>query len=443
MQRVTPKPTPPMPAPPEPTAAEQGARRERPQANPAPRPEAVPALPEAVRAAVVVAGAGASRRMGAPKLLMPLAGRPVLTRTLQAIRAFAPDAQVVVAIQPDMASAIREQALVPYGLQDAVELVPGGDERQRSVAAAVQAVSRSFPLVVIHDGARPLATPALFARVCQEALVAGGATAALPARETLHRVDGAGLILETPPRASVWAAQTPQAFNADLLREVHRWAERSPVAATDDAALFAAAGHAVRVVEGEPGNIKITFPEDLAMADAIIRQRESGRHDDGRDTRVGMGWDVHRLEPGLPLVIGGVAIQYELGLAGHSDADVLTHAVMDAVLGAAALRDIGVHFPPNDPAYAGADSIKLLGHVAGLVRDRGWIVNNIDAMIVAERPKLAPHYPEMCRRLAQALGIPEGCVNVKASTSEGMGFTGRSEGIAAYAVALLERRVGS
>ena len=396
--------------------------------------------PTGVRAAIVVAGAGASRRMGAQKLLLPLSGRPVLTRTLQAIHAFAPAAQVVVAIQPGTETVIREQILLPYGLADVVELVPGADERQRSVAVAVRAVSRSIPLVVIHDGARPLASTLLFARVCQEALVTGGATVGLPARETLHRVDESGRIVETPPRASVWMAQTPQAFDAELLREVHLWAERKSVLATDDAALFAAAGHPVRVVEGDPGNIKITFPEDLAMAEAIIRQRDAGEPSGGRDTRVGMGWDVHRLEAGRPLVLGGVDVPHAAGLLGHSDADVLAHAVMDAVLGAGALRDIGVHFPPSDPAYKDADSLKLLEHVAGLLRREGWTINNVDATIVAERPKLSPHYPEMCRRLASALAIPENCVNVKATTSEGMGFTGRGEGIAAYAVALVERR---
>ncbi len=376
--------------------------------------------------------------MGAQKLLLPLAGRPVLTRTLQAIRAFAAAAEVVVAVKPGTEATIREQVLLPYGLEESVQLVPGGQERQRSVAAALDAVSASIPIVVVHDGARPLAGSLLFARVCQEAMVTGGATVALPARETLHRVDGNGLVVDTPPRESVWMAQTPQAFDAEALREVHRWAARRSLVATDDAALFAEAGHPVRIVEGDPGNIKITFPEDLAMAEAIIHQRE-GRDGGARTTRVGMGWDVHRLEPGRRLVIGGVTIPHSAGLAGHSDADVLAHAVMDAVLGAAALRDIGVHFPPSDPAYAGADSIELLRHVAALVRRGNWSVSNVDATVVAESPKLAPHYPDMCQRLAEALGIPVGCVNVKATTSEGMGFAGRGEGISAYAVALLER----
>jgi 2-C-methyl-D-erythritol 4-phosphate cytidylyltransferase/2-C-methyl-D-erythritol 2,4-cyclodiphosphate synthase len=396
--------------------------------------------PASVRAAIVVAGAGSSRRMGASKLLLPLAGRPVLTRTLQAIHAFADAAEIVVAIKPGTEATIREQVLAPYGLEQAVQLVPGGEERQSSVAAALEAVSPSIPVVAVHDGARPLASSLLFARVCQEAMVTGGATVALPARETLHTVDGSGLILDTPPRESVWLAQTPQAFDAAALREVHRWAAGRSMLATDDAALFAAAGHPVRIVEGDPGNIKITFPEDLAMAEAIIHQREGREGGGARTSRVGMGWDVHRLEPGRRLVIGGVSIPHAAGLAGHSDADVLAHAVMDAVLGAAALRDIGVHFPPSDPAYAGADSMHLLRHVAGLAHQSGWIVSNIDATVVVEAPKLAPHYPEMCRRLAEALGIPTGCVNVKATTSEGMGFAGRGEGISAYAVALLERQ---
>jgi 2-C-methyl-D-erythritol 4-phosphate cytidylyltransferase/2-C-methyl-D-erythritol 2,4-cyclodiphosphate synthase len=377
--------------------------------------------------------------MGASKLLLPLGGRPVLTRTLEAIRAFAPTAQVVLAVQPGAEAAIREQVLAPFGLAGAIDLVPGGDDRQQSVARALAAVSPAASLAVVHDGARPLATPALFARVCQAAAAAGGAAAALAARETVHAVDGEGFIAATPPRESIRMAQTPQAFEAAALREVHRWAAARALTATDDAALFAAAGRRVRLVEGEPDNLKITYPSDLPVAEAIIRAREAGGWDRPRVSRVGVGWDVHRLEPGRPLRIGGVDIPHGEGLVGHSDADVLTHAVMDAVLGAAGLRDIGVHFPPGDPAFAGADSVGLLARVAELVRRGGWTVGNVDATVVAERPKLAPFYPTMCQRLAGALGIPPSRVNVKATTGEGLGFAGRGEGIAAHAVALLER----
>jgi 2-C-methyl-D-erythritol 4-phosphate cytidylyltransferase/2-C-methyl-D-erythritol 2,4-cyclodiphosphate synthase len=329
-------------------------------------------------------------------------------------------ARVVVAAPPQLAAAVRPH-LPPAA---PVAWVAGGAERQDSVAAALAALGPGFAgTVLVHDGARPFASPQLFARVAAAAEEPGwdGAAAALAVRDTLHRPDG-GVV----DRTGLWAAQTPQAFPAEVLRR----ALAAGVRATDEAALVTACGGRVRFVPGEPGNLKVTYPEDLALAERLCAAEDGG-------LRVGYGWDVHRLVPGRALVLGGVAIPSERGLLGHSDADVLCHAVMDACLGAAALGDIGTHFPPDDPRFAGADSLQLLRRVAALVAEAGWAVGNVDATVIAEAPRLAPHVPAMRAALAGALGVAPATVSVKATTAEGLGALGAGEGIAAHATASL------
>jgi len=256
----------------------------------------------------------------------------------------------------------------------------------------------------------------------------------VPVADTLKAVDGNGRIRHTVPRDGLWRAQTPQAFRLDLLERAYRHADRHGVRGTDEAALFEEAGLEVRVVESGETNIKITRPEDLTMAQALLRIRH------GREPlafRVGHGFDAHRFEPGRKLILGGVEIPHTAGLLGHSDADALTHALCDAILGAAGLGDIGRHFPDTDPAYKGADSIGLLRQVMARLRPPGLRLVNADITVVAQRPRLAAHLDAMRETIAAACGVDQQAVNIKATTTEKMGYTGREEGISCHAVALL------
>src|SRR5438132_1336820 len=241
-------------------------------------------------------------------------------------------------------------------------------------------------------------------------------------------VDGADA-RQTLDRDRLWVAHTPQAFRTALLREAHHRAKAEGFYGTDDAVLVERLGYAVRMVEDSPRNLKVTVPADLDLAEAYAGQR--------RIVRTGIGYDAHRLALGRLLRVGGVEIPWPRGLAGHSDADVLAHAIMDALLGGAGLGDLGRHFPPGDPAFRGADSIELLRRVAAMAAGAGWRVVHVDSTVLAEAPRLAPYIPQMRERLAAALGVDSSTVNVKATTTEGMGAIGRGEGIAAHAVATL------
>jgi 2-C-methyl-D-erythritol 2,4-cyclodiphosphate synthase len=282
-------------------------------------------------------------------------------------------------------------------------------------------------VVVIHDAARPLVSVALIEQTVAAAAESGAAVAAVRARDTVKRVE-AGRVVETLPRDAVVLVQTPQAFRVDVLRD----ALASSDDATDEAALAERAGHAVRVVEGDPRNLKITTAEDLLMLEGVL-----GREAAGPRLRVGNGYDLHRLVPGRPLVLGGMVIPFELGLDGHSDADAVCHAVIDAILGACGAGDVGRLFPDTDPSWAGADSLDLLRRAAAIVRDRGFDVVNVDVVVIAQRPKLAPYIETMRARVAEALGCDPAQVGVKGKTNEGVDSVGRGESIAAHAVALL------
>ena len=361
--------------------------------------------------------------MGCDKILARIGGVPVLVQTLTALRA-AGVSWLSVGVRPTPAGDALRAVLADHGLGDAL-LVTGGETRTATVARCLERLPGTVTHVVVHDGARPFATADLIARVMASAEVDGAACAAIPVVDALHRADSEGRIAASPERSDLWRAQTPQAFRRDLLERAHRGGQ----VAADDAALVAASGWPVRLIRGEEGNVKLTFPEDLRLGGGV-------------STAVGFGADVHRLVEGRALVLGGVRIPCERGLLGHSDADVLCHAMADAVLGAAGLGDIGQHFPPGDPAYAGADSLVLLRRCCALARDAGWRPLQADGLITAERPRLAPHVPAMRQALAAALGVPAARVNVKAGTAEGMGALGRGEGIGAQAVVLLGARAG-
>lgn len=303
--------------------------------------------------------------------------------------------------------------------------VAGGSRRQDSVRLGLAALPLRARFVLIHDGARPFMSPALARSVCEE--LRRGAQAvvpALPVADTIKLVEG-GQVAATLPREQLAAVQTPQGFDLALLREAHRHALHKTLTVTDDAALIEALGHAVRIIPGEATNVKITYPEDIALLQAPqIPLRP----------RVGMGYDVHRYGAGRPLKLGGVLIPGAPEVLAHSDGDVLLHALMDALLGCAGLGDIGCHFPDADARFEGISSAILLDQVLEMTRAAGLTLEHADLTIVAQAPRLAPFREEIRKNLCRLLALPKEQVNLKASTEEGLGFTGRVEGIKAYAV---------
>ncbi len=388
----------------------------------------------------ILAAAGRGTRLGAaaPKQMLALGDRTILQRSFEIVEAHDQIHEIVIALPPDLAAAPP-----PYlvSARKPVRVVDGGSRRQDSVANAFRQISNAATVIVVHDAARPFASADLFSRVIEAAAKGGAAIAALQASDTVKEATaapGVRIAARTLVRESIYLAQTPQAFTRLVLEDAIELSRRSTGTATDEASLAEQAGHPVRLVDGESSNIKITTQRDLDVSNALLGIGEAGS--EGRSvTRVGIGYDLHRLEAGRPLIIGGVRIPHETGLAGHSDADVLCHAVTDAILGAAAAGDIGQHFPDTDPRWKGADSIELLKGAAAIARAGGYAVVNVDAVIIAERPKLAAHVPSMRANLAQAMGVDISAVSVKGKTNEKVDALGRNEAIAVHAVAMVRR----
>lgn len=370
----------------------------------------------------IVVAAGSGSRAGGDKQWRPLAGRPVLRWPVEALLA-AGAREVIVVVAAD-AHARADEALAGLPRWRAVT---GGAARAQSVRAGLAAVDPTLP-VLVHDAARPFVTPGHVAALLQALEVADAAAPALPVADTLKAAED-GVVVRTVPRSGLWRAQTPQAFGPEVLQDAYA---RLPedVVPTDDLAAVEAAGGRVRLTAGDPRLMKLTHPEDFAMAEALAGA--------ARTIRVGQGFDAHRWEPGEQVWLCGVAIPHDQALVGHSDADAGLHALTDALLGAIGAGDIGDHFPPSDPQWKGAASDRFLAHAADLVRARGGRVLNVDVTLVCERPKVKPHREAMRARLAELLGLPVDAVSVKATTTEGMGFTGRGEGLAAQALATVE-----
>ena len=388
---------------------------------------------EKLSAAVIIAAAGSSSRMGTgvDKQFVILAGKPVLWHTINVFKQLPQIHQILVTVSPGNAE--RVAALLQQTLADIPwQIVPGGAERQDSVRNALQLVSPSVELVLVHDGARPFVEPECVLKSMQAAAETGAAVVAVPVKDTIKLADAAGGVKQTLDRSSLWQVQTPQTFRRELLLKAHEQAAAAGVVATDDAALVEWAGGSVSLVRGSYFNFKVTTPEDLVLAEAVAAER-SGR----QMQRVGFGYDVHQFVAGRPLMLGGVEVPHDRGLEGHSDADVLLHAISDALLGAAGLGDIGKHFPDTDPRYKGISSLLLLREVCRKLKEAGYTAQNLDAVIAAQEPKLAPYIARMNETIAAALDIPVSQVNVKATTTEHLGFVGRKEGIAAQAVVMI------
>ena len=378
-------------------------------------------------AAVVVAAGSATRMQGIDKMLVPLAGVPVVLRSVRALAASDCIDSLVLVTRAELMETLRTLCAE---VSKPVTVVPGGASRPESVLAGLAALPEGTELAAIHDGARPLVTQSVIAEAVEAAGRCGAAAPAVPVHDTIKQAEN-GLVRATPERKTLFAVQTPQVFDVKLLKTVLRAAMERGIALTDDCSAVEAAGKPVVLTQGCEENLKITTPVDLTLAEAILKRRKT--------MRIGHGYDVHRLTEGRRLILGGVEIPFERGLDGHSDADVLVHALMDALLGAAGLRDIGVLFPDNDPAYKNISSMLLLDRVMQTLERAGYAVGNVDVTVLAQRPKLKGYIPVMRENLARAMKIPLDCVNIKATTEEGLGFTGSGEGIACHAVCLLER----
>lgn len=386
--------------------------------------------------AVIAAGGMAQRMQGVDKQLLELNGVPVLVRSIQALAQVRSIQELVVVARQEQFAQLqswKEQ----YHLPDFV-LTTGGATRQQSVQSGIAKLSEQVEYFVIHDGARPFAQPQMIEQCIQAAVEYGAATAAVRVKDTIKQANEEGFIEQTPDRSRLYLTQTPQVFEAGLYRRAVKQAQREGLDFTDDCQLVEHIGHAVKLCEGDYRNIKITTPEDIAVAKAMAGQQEQ-QEEKRMEIRTGHGYDVHRLTQGRKLILGGVEIPWEKGLLGHSDADVLVHAVMDALLGAAALGDIGRHFPDTDPRYAGADSICLLKQVVLLLKGKGYSISNIDCTIIAQRPKLKDYILQMAKNIADACQVDAEQVNVKATTEEQLGFTGSGEGMSAHSVCLIIR----
>ena len=380
--------------------------------------------------------AGASRRMkiNTNKNFLEFDGEKILLKTLKTFSKVERVKNLIVVVAESEVETVKnflsaEENLKPY------KIVIGGSERQYSIANGLKFLPDDTEIILVHDAARPLVSQTVIENVIDAAEKFGGAIAAVPAKNTIKFIDAENFVKSTPPRSELVEVQTPQGFRKDILLRAYKKAEEENFLGTDDASLVERLGEKIKIVFGDYKNIKITTQEDLKIAETFLTAKKKFLP----TLRTGFGYDVHKLVEGRKLILGGVEIPHRLGLAGHSDADVLIHAIIDAILGAAALGDIGQHFPDTDAKFKNIDSTKLLSEVIKIIQAEGWQIENIDSTVVAQKPKLSPHILKIRQRLSQVLQIDFEKINVKAKTEEGLGFTGNEQGISSYAVATLRR----
>lgn len=396
-------------------------------------PQSEPTTRTAVVALLVAAGRGTRAASALPKQYVTVGGKPVLRRTVEAFLSH-PDIDKVLVVIGDGDRDLYDEAM--DGLQNLLPPVTGGATRQESVRNGLEALAANAPgIVLVHDAARPFVSASLVSKMIAACDDRSGAVPALALSDTVKRVEG-GEITATVPRETLMTVQTPQAFPFGPLLEAHRLAAKSGRDdLTDDAAVAALAGMRVRAVAGDKTNMKLTNPEDFGAAERMLGTTT--------ETRTAQGFDVHAFGPGKSVWLCGVEVPHTQGLVGHSDADVGLHALTDALLGTIGDGDIGQHFPPSDPKWKGAPSDLFLADAVRRVTERGGRIVNVDVTLVCESPKIGPHRQKMQARIAEIAGITADRVGVKATTSEGMGFTGRREGIVAFAVATIALPYGA
>lgn len=371
------------------------------------------------RVIAIIVAAGRGKRLGSslPKQFLKVRGRTILEMSVEAFEQNKYIDEIFVAANADYCELTEKLC---RGFSKLKKIVAGGAERQDSVRAALDCLRGENGIVLVHDAARPFVSEAVINAVIEGTADFGAAIPTVPAKDTIRQVDGTGS--RTLQRETLACVQTPQGFRISLLKHAFEKAQAQGVLGTDDASLVERMGINISMVQGEDANRKITTREDLET-----------------EMRIGTGYDVHRLVEGRPLVLCGEQIPYEKGLLGHSDADVALHALMDAMLGAAGLGDIGKHFPDTDERYRGISSMKLLQKTAELLREAGYFLGNADITIIAQRPKIAGYIPKMRANIAEIMNCDENKINIKGTTTEKLGFVGREEGIASEAVCILYR----
>ena len=371
------------------------------------------------RVIAIIVAAGRGKRLGSslPKQFLKVRGRTILEMSVEAFEQNKYVDEIFVAANADYCELTEKLC---RGFSKLKKIVAGGAERQESVRAALDCLRGENGIVLVHDAARPFVSEAVINAVIEGTADFGAAIPTVPAKDTIRQVDGTGS--RTLQRETLACVQTPQGFRISLLKHAFEKAQAEGFLGTDDASLVERMGINISMVQGEDANRKITTREDLET-----------------EMRIGTGYDVHRLVEGRPLVLCGEQIPYEKGLLGHSDADVALHALMDAMLGAAGLGDIGKHFPDTDERYRGISSMKLLQKTAELLREAGYFLGNADITIIAQRPKIAGYIPKMRANIAEIMNCDENKINIKGTTTEKLGFVGREEGIASEAVCILYR----
>ena len=384
---------------------------------------------DACAAILVAAGQGLRAGPGELKQFRKLGGVPLLARSIRPFAQCGKVSHLILVVPDPLEAETRLSGWLPTGCR--VTFVAGGATRQESTAAGLEAAGAE-DLVLVHDGARPFVEVELILRVLGAAREEGAAVPLIPVRETLKSIDVAGHVTGTVDRGAFALAQTPQGFRRHILRAALEWASSRGFTGTDEAEIVLKSGHSVARVEGVARNLKVTTPEDFEMAEKLLSDSPPGA-----GLRIGLGYDVHALVPGRPLVLGGVEIPHEAGPAGHSDGDLICHAATDALLGAAGLPDIGQLFPDTDPAHAGARSLDLLARASQRALQAGFRIVNLDLILVAEEPRLVGHLEAMKANLAKAMDCTPECIGIKGKRGEGLGFEGRREGMAAHAVALV------
>jgi 2-C-methyl-D-erythritol 4-phosphate cytidylyltransferase/2-C-methyl-D-erythritol 2,4-cyclodiphosphate synthase len=397
--------------------------------------------PSKVAAIIPAAGSGIRMGLSSPKQFYELEGIPILVHTLRVFQQVGSVGCIIVVVPAESCDPVQNM-VDQYQLGKVTRVIEGGKERQDSVLAGLESLSDEIELVLVHDGVRPFVSTTVIEECLEEAEKSGAAMTAIPVKDTLKAVSSRNVIEKTINRDGVWQAQTPQAAKTALLKEAYRLAAaKKDFIATDEAGLLEFLGHPVKVIAGSEKNIKITRPEDLVIAKAILMEREAAV--DSMETKLeyrsGYGYDAHRLVEGRPLILGGENIPFEKGLEGHSDADVLIHALCDAMLGAIGAGDLGRHFPDTDQKFKNISSINILRDVVSQIKEKGYVLGNADITVVAQKPKLSPYLAAMQKNIAITSGVTPEVINLKATTTEELGFEGRGEGMSAHAVVMLRK----
>lgn len=383
-----------------------------------------------MKVSALIVAAGQGERFGSKKQFMPLGNHPLLYYATKVFNALPPVEEIILIVPAEDVKWVREKFTTEYAFKKISQVIKGGNSRGESVYLGLQALRAATEIVLIHDGARPMISQDFVLKIIEQTKIKGACIPVLKATDTIKAVNEAGEICQTLPRQNLRHIQTPQGFKKDIICEAYQTQNFKRAEQTDDAGLLEKAGYPISTIAGLPYNVKVTVKEDFLMLEGLIAGK----------TKTGIGIDIHQLTSQRPLILAGITIPYHLGCAAHSDGDVVTHAIMDALLGASGLRDIGYYFPDTHQQYQGISSLKLLQKVQSMLKEKNMRINHIDCTIVLEKPRLQPFISQMRQQLASVLNLKEDSVAIKATTAEKLGFIGRGEGIMVQAVATCQQQ---